>query len=181
MVKGRRESRLPSRLALGIGICSSLFAAFLLYQINGIVHGTLYSYGLQFSNSWALTYWGLERLLYACLFIPSLINGAVLVLDLLQSRNEKALIVVKRVGERPSNGAASRTSRSSMKQGATIKCPNCKHTLNKYLNVLDSGSGKAFVVRVCPYCKHRLDQAEETGKDVRVLLPEKDKQSIEAE
>lgn len=33
-----------------------------LNQLNSIVHGDLYSYGLQFSESWAMPYWNLLHL-----------------------------------------------------------------------------------------------------------------------
>ena len=41
---------------------TSLVLMICLYQIDNIVHGTLYSYGLQFSYNWAGPYWRLTQI-----------------------------------------------------------------------------------------------------------------------
>lgn len=46
-------------LVLIIMAISSLVSMFLLWQIDGIINGVLYSYGLRFSGEWAVPYWTL--------------------------------------------------------------------------------------------------------------------------
>lgn len=162
------------RLALALCIACSLLAAFLLYQLNGIVHGTLYGYGLQFSDDWAIPYWSAERLLYACLFAPSLIGGSVLVFDLLRSRGEKAPVVKQARNHVSRSRIASPAPRVVLKDNsAKIRCPKCKRILGKYLNMLDFSSGKARLVDVCPYCNHILVDTESAETDIIILEHEK--------
>lgn len=178
-MNGLRDRRWLIRLVLAAWIGSSLFAAYLLYQLNGIVHGTLYSYGLQFSNNWAAPYWTIERLLYVCLFVPSSIGGLTFVLDLWGSRREKPPVMKRAKSQVPvpaskvADAAPRVTSKDNSKK---IKCPKCQRTLSKSLNMLDFSSGKARMVDVCPYCNHILAGTEGTDTNIRVLEPEKRKE-----
>jgi hypothetical protein len=49
-------SRLKAALVI-LGDVMLFIAVILLLQIDQLVHGTLYSYGLIFSNDWAQRYW----------------------------------------------------------------------------------------------------------------------------
>ena len=40
-----------------------------LFQIDALVHQTLYGYGLQFNNAWALPYWDAMRTVFAMTWI----------------------------------------------------------------------------------------------------------------
>lgn len=46
----------------------------LTYQIDQIIHGQLYNYGLQFSYKWAATYWTFEWLIIGLLGFVVIIN-----------------------------------------------------------------------------------------------------------
>ncbi len=175
MVSGLRDRRWLIRLVMAAWIGTSLLAAFLLYQLNGIVHGTLYNYGLQFNESWAVPYWDYERLLYVCLYAPSFVGGAVLVFDLWRSRSEKPLIVRQVNTVVPRAGVAAPSNIVFRERSAKVKCPECKRILSRYLNMLDYSSGKPRMVDVCPYCNHVLAPSEDTNGngDVRVLEPER--------
>jgi len=50
-------------------LAASAAAAYTLNMIDTIVHGTLYSYGLQFSYDWASPYWTLLRIIQVLLSI----------------------------------------------------------------------------------------------------------------
>jgi energy-coupling factor transporter ATP-binding protein EcfA2 len=59
-----KEQRQYSKLlfaAFAAQIALAVLILVALLQIDQIIHGTLYSYGLQFSNTWALPYWALYR------------------------------------------------------------------------------------------------------------------------
>ncbi len=56
-----------SRAILISCIMSALLALLLVSKIDGIIHGQLYNYGLEFSNDWASPYWTLTSLLYVSL------------------------------------------------------------------------------------------------------------------
>jgi hypothetical protein len=48
-----------------------------LLQIDNIVHGQLYNYGLQFSNRWALPYWtflGMSTIFLACIVYLNILS-----------------------------------------------------------------------------------------------------------
>jgi energy-coupling factor transporter ATP-binding protein EcfA2 len=47
--------------AFAVQIVLAVLTFVVLLQIDQIVHGTLYSYGLQFNNAWALPYWTLHK------------------------------------------------------------------------------------------------------------------------
>ena len=51
-----------TRVILVLWLVSSVFVLLLLSKIDGIVHGELYNYGLQFSFAWASPYWAFVRL-----------------------------------------------------------------------------------------------------------------------
>jgi len=46
-----------------VAVCS-LVSVFALLQVDSIVHGSLYSYGLQFSDAWAVPYWNSIRVVF---------------------------------------------------------------------------------------------------------------------
>ena len=73
---------LPVTFAAQIAFAALIFAT--LLQIDQLVHTTLYSYGLQFSNTWALPYWTFNRFaLGMLLLIMSL--SALLIVNILRS------------------------------------------------------------------------------------------------
>ena len=43
----------------------SLVSVVALFQVDSIVHGSLYSFGLQFSDGWAVPYWNSIRVVFA--------------------------------------------------------------------------------------------------------------------
>jgi DNA-directed RNA polymerase subunit RPC12/RpoP len=171
MVSRFRNRRWLIRSVLAIWFVSSLFAAFLQYQLNGIVNGTLYDYGLRFDDGWALQYWALERLYYVSLYAPSLLGGFALVFDLWRSRVER-VPAVKRVEKNVADGKAAPAAQTAARETSMkISCPKCKKLFGTPLNMLDFSSGKAQLVNVCPYCNHVLGDAGHVDMNVRVIEP----------
>jgi hypothetical protein len=70
-------SRLRVALVI-LGDAMLLVAVILLLQIDQLVNGTLYSYGLVFSNDWAQPYWLLMKvslvLIVAAIFLISVVE-----------------------------------------------------------------------------------------------------------
>jgi hypothetical protein len=159
------------RLALIISIISSILSAYMLLQLNGIVHGQLYSFGLQFDLSWASSYWTLERLIYASLATSTVLNISVLAYVFLRKEKSNAPTPV------PTKVEPSRVFNKvqAVKENSMlISCPKCKKLFGKPLNMLDFSQGTTRLVNVCPYCNHILGNASEAEvNDTRVLFPEK--------
>jgi putative ABC transport system ATP-binding protein len=62
--RANRKQKQHSKLFFAAFVVQMILAVLIiimLLQLDQIVHGTLYSYGLQFSNTWALPYWTLHR------------------------------------------------------------------------------------------------------------------------
>ena len=178
MTNGFLDRRWLIRSALAIWVISSIFAAYLQLQLNGIVHRTLYDYGLQFSDSWAVPYWSLERLLYVCLFAPSFLGGFALVFDVWKSRRER-VPVVRRVGSTVATSRVGPVVQTAAKDNSMmINCPKCNRLFSRPMNMLDFSSGRTRLVNVCPFCSHVLDDKEHLDTNVRVIEPE-EKETLE--
>lgn len=71
-MKEVRKMKIPSQIAnlvpVVIAACS-LASIVGLFQIDGLVNQTLYAYGLQFSNDWAVPYWEALRTVFAMTWI----------------------------------------------------------------------------------------------------------------
>jgi hypothetical protein len=69
-------SRLRVALVI-LGDAILLVAVILLLQIDQLVNGTLYSYGLVFSSDWAQPYWLLLRVSLALIVVAILLISVV--------------------------------------------------------------------------------------------------------
>jgi hypothetical protein len=58
----------------------------LLFQIDQLVHVTLYSYGLRFDDAWALPYWAFIRSALGMLLLIIVVTG-FLIVYLVRSRH----------------------------------------------------------------------------------------------
>ena len=171
--KGLFDSVWLMHLVIVVWIVSSVFSMLLLSRLDGIVHGDLYDYGLQFSFDWAVPFWSFERLIYVCLALPCVLGGFVLFFDFWKSRDRAP--VVRRVEAKPSGGAFQPLKENQM----LISCPKCGKVFSKPLTMLDFSGGKTRLVNVCPYCNHVLGSAEEEkgeDSDIGVLDLDKEKE-----
>ena len=76
-------------------IVGGVVAWFLLTRVDLIVHGTLYSYGLQFSYDWANPYWTYIRVVDALLIVSVSLSAFALALDVVRSRKLSAVSVAE--------------------------------------------------------------------------------------
>ena len=109
--------------------CSVVSIVFIL-RIDYLVHGTLYGYGLQFSNEWAIPYWTDFRIVLA---MTGIVVSSVVGVELynIVGRKEKA------IAEPDRNGSAEGKHWSTYKlgDGATIRVRmvlKSAKRLNKY-------------------------------------------------
>lgn len=143
-----------TRFLLIVWIVSSVFMLFSLIRIDGIVHGTLYDYGLQFSDAWAQPYWSYARLFYAAFTVPTILSVAALLLSFpRRTTYEKKVFVRTKLNER----------------NIMISCPFCKKVFAKPRVVRDFTEGKGKLVNVCPYCNKKFGCVED-GKDLVTIV-----------
>lgn len=153
------------RIILVLWIVSAAFMVFLLSQIDGVVHGELYSFGLQYSSVWASKYWACTRLMYLCMAVPAVLSTAALGAGLL-ARHGGADRPAAKIEVKPANGKVENSKGNSM----VISCPSCKRVFGKPLVMLDFSSGKTKLVNVCPYCNHVLGGADEKdSSDIQIV------------
>jgi len=168
MVPRLRETSTIVKIALVIWILSAVFTMVLLNKIDGIVHGDLYEYGLQFSFGWATSYWALLRLAFVCLAAPSVLSVIVLASDFLKKDSGHRPVSASQV--KPNSGLAETHKENNM----VINCPKCGKMFYKPLSMLDFSTGKAKLVSVCPYCSNILGRSDEKIPDnIQILEPEK--------
>lgn len=161
------------RSVLALYLVCSLFAAYMLYQLSGVVHGTLYNYGLQFSNGWAVPYWSFERMVYVFLFVPFFVGSFVLIFDLWKSRLERGP-AVRRVENSVVTGVGGPVVSVGKNNSMMINCPKCSRLFSRPMNMLDFSSGKARLINVCPYCNQVLGDAEHDDVKVGVVEPDEE-------
>jgi uncharacterized Zn-finger protein len=146
-----------SRVVLLIWVVTAVFIMFLLNQIDLIVHGDLYNFGLQPSIEWWNPYWFYTRLIYFAL-------GLSIVLSIFAT----LLSFAKKTGKVPETKAKRQPRPQPVISGEPrvrdnhmlISCPSCKKVFGKPLVMLNFESGKTQLVNVCPYCNRILGTAE---------------------
>jgi hypothetical protein len=162
------------RIALSIWFVSAILIALMIRQLNGIVHGTLYAYGLHFSYDWATPYWSLERFIYVFLAVPATVSGVALVADFWQGR-KRGLPQVKYVKSKTVTNEVKAPVVSDRDNSMLINCPKCNKVFSKPLSMLDFSSGKTRLVNVCPYCNHVLGDANNKNRvDIHVADTEQE-------
>ncbi|MCK4478532.1 hypothetical protein KAU88_08420 [Candidatus Bathyarchaeota archaeon] len=70
---------------------ASLFTMLSLNQVNYIVHGDLYNYGLQFSYRWAMPYWVLSGIIFGLSWVNIFLS--IIVTLYIFKRSRKSTVV----------------------------------------------------------------------------------------
>jgi uncharacterized Zn-finger protein len=159
------------RIVLFVWLVSSALVMFSQRSIDAIVHGTLYSYGLQFSTIWAQPYWTYTRVLYASQFVSIALSTVALVFGFLKKDNgpKSEQNADKRAPKCEQNADASVPRQEKITgNGIVISCPTCNKAFSKPLVMLDFSGGKTKLVNVCPYCNAVLGSAEEQNDSVTI-------------
>ena len=157
-------------------ICAvSIFVLFKNMEL--IVHGQLYSYGLQFSPDWADPFRLYTWLIYICLGLPAALSGVALASSFLKvekAPERKAPVQVQQRVRQPqmvAKAAPPQVARevapkrvengNAAVNGSGICCPRCKKIFGRALVMLDFHGGKNQLVSVCPYCNYVLGNTAE--------------------
>jgi hypothetical protein len=158
------EARWILYTTVAVSVFTSIFAAFLVYKINGIVHGELYSYGLQFNLGWASSYWAIERLIYACLTFSAAFAGFAVFADIWSNHRHAS---ADNTGQKVRDKSKFEITREN---SILISCPKCKKVFSRPLTILSSEGGRSKLVNVCPYCNNVLGENDDDS-NIRVLRP----------
>jgi uncharacterized Zn-finger protein len=165
-----------NRFVLISWIMCGVFIYFLFKDMELIVHGQLYYYGLNFSSDWADPYRLYTWLIYLCLGLPMALSGIALVSSFLKDDKvpEKIHIVPQKASS-PQTAVKIGSQRELAKSDESINrsglsCPHCKKAFSKPLVMLDFQCGKTQLISVCPYCNHVLETnpAKSTNQDFHV-------------
>ena len=158
-----------------IGIGLAVGAIVSLFQVDTIVHGTLYDYGLLFNYEWAMPYWMFERLAIGLFVGVAAANAFSLVYiffaekDLMQKPTKQVQLkrkpeIVKEepkpveeekpvIKETPRKPLVTDTSDDGVEIVALpMVCNKCGKVFTQPLCMFDFKSGKPRLVNVCPYC-----------------------------
>ena len=152
------------------GIVTSAAAIMLLLQVDGIVHGLLYSYGLRFDYEWATPYWTLFRLslgLLGGITGISFFSTLYVLLSRQDVRSQRPTSGPPTPVEEPRPARVEGGTRSKEpEKGATddgvevvaipMACNKCGKVFTQPLCMFDFRSGKPRLVNVCPYCNALL-------------------------
>ena len=166
----------------GVGMALAVAVLVLLYQIDMIVHGALYEYGLQFHYEWAIPYWTFERLMLGLLGVIAIVNGFCVATAILSNRappQRKPVSVARapkpgftrerneikkektpepKEGDKPKvRVRETRAVRDTTEDGVEVialpmVCSKCGKVFSQPLCMFDFKSGKPRLVNVCPYC-----------------------------
>jgi hypothetical protein len=152
-----------TRLVMISWIICAVLILVIFKNMELIVHGQLYSYGLVFSSDWADPYRIFTWLLFLCLGLPMALSGVALVSSffkvdevpnkekLVPQRQEQPRGVVKVESPKIIKEAPVKAENGNG-NGSGISCPNCKRVFARALVMLDFRGGKNRMVSVCPYC-----------------------------
>jgi hypothetical protein len=171
-----------NRIALISWLISAFSIYFLLKDIELIVHGQLYSYGLIFNAAWADPYRFYTWMIYLCLGLPMALSGVALIFSFSKESRipEKKSVVEQKVGvPQQVPRVASQTQQPVRRvpqmvengNGGGISCPHCHKVFSRALVMLDFRGGKHKLVSVCPYCNYVLGSTSEekrTGVNLQV-------------
>ena len=88
------KTRIPLKLKIILilslaGIVMNALSVFFFTCLDYVVHGDLYSYGLQFSYEWAERYWNYSRLMLGSVAITTLVTGISIAFILVRTRTRK--------------------------------------------------------------------------------------------
>jgi hypothetical protein len=197
-----------SRLVLISCIVCSVAIYFVFKNMEFIVHGQLYYFGLIFSAEWADSYRVFTWLLFVFLGVPIALSGLALASSFLIRANtsEREHIVPQRAG--PPRGITkvgnmgspqsrsvqhSRLDQKDLKDNEPdtkthaadngnilgMSCPECNKVFGRALVMLDFRSGSNKMISVCPYCNHVLGfTGEEKNKDDDFHVGSQDKKLL---
>lgn len=154
-----------------IGIAFAISAIAVLYQVDMVVHGTLYNYGLLFSYEWAIPYWMFERAVIGLLVASAGVNAFSMAYIVLakKTKEQRPRSVQPKLSVPKTVRIAGKEKPREEKRTEMLKptevtddgveiaalpmvCNKCGKVFTQPLCMFDFKSGKPRLVNVCPYC-----------------------------
>ena len=164
------------RVVLLIWIVSAVLTMFLLHQIDLIVHGDLYKFGLQPSIEWWNPYWFYMRLSLVALALPIFFSIFAIALSFAKKTDKGTETEAKRS---PTPQPVVSEEPKVRENHMLISCPSCKKVFGKPLVMLNFEGGKTKLVNVCPYCNQVLGTAEnQESVNVDFQVPDWKKKTV---
>ena len=177
-----------NRLVLTSWIISAAFILVIFKNMELIVHGQLYNYGLIFSPNWADGYRFFTWLIFLFIGLPMLLSGIALAWSFVKVEKvpmrekttsqkvepprgavEVKSLQTRQVLQTPQTQQVPKTPQTIKKtpsspdkdNGVKISCPKCKKVFGRALVMLDFRSGANRMISVCPYCNAVLGYTSE--------------------
>jgi hypothetical protein len=196
-LKSMLTSKWFTRIVLVSWIVCAASILVVFKNMELIVHGQLYDYGLVFSPAWADGYRVLTWMIFVCAGVPMALSGIALASSFLHVEElpERENVVPRKAG--PPRGITTANSPQARPTQQTrevqqpvreqvrrvdngncvgISCPECKKVFGKALVMLDFRSGSNRMVSVCPYCNAVLGYtSEEQSKNESFYVESHDK------
>ena len=182
-LKSMLTSKWFTRIVLVSWIVCAASILVVFKNMEFIVHGQLYDYGLIFSPAWADGYRVLTWMIFIFTGVPIALSGVALASSFLhvEEIQERKTTVPQRTGPprgittanspqaRPTTQQTRRVqqpvrepvTRADIGNCVGILCPECKKVFGKALVMLDFRSGSNRMVSVCPYCNAVLGYTSE--------------------
>jgi uncharacterized Zn-finger protein len=138
------------------GIALAVAGTITVYQVDVIVHHTLYDFSLVFDYEWAIPYWTFERLSLALIGGMGAVNCLSIIYVFMSRR-----AVPEPEADTASRDRAFSRQREKPSQGEDdgvevvalpMVCNKCGKVFSQPLCMFDFKSGKPRLVNVCPYC-----------------------------
>jgi hypothetical protein len=198
-LKSFLTSKWFTRLVFVSWIVCAILIIIVFKNMEFIVHGQLYDYGLVFSPAWADGYRVLTWMVFVCAGVPLALSGVALATSFLNveesvpAQERKASVHLRAGPPRGITKVASPQARSTQQARQVkepvvradigncvgISCPECKKVFGRALVMLDFRSGSNRMISVCPYCNAVLgytgakqsndDSVYVDGSDKRVV------------
>jgi uncharacterized Zn-finger protein len=172
-----------------LGMAFTIASIVLVYELDMLVHGLLYEYGLVFDYAWASPYWAIQRTLLVTLavlfilsFIPTAFLAKTVILPLLERKHLQvtstgggqlqSAVSLENRGNKDEEAKSLRSSTSNQEAADAIHvsavpmiCNKCGKVFNQPLCMFDFRTGNPRLIHVCPYCNAVLAVAgSSTGK-----------------
>jgi len=162
-----------------LGVILAVASVALVCELDMLVNGLLYEYGLVFDHEWALPYWSILRSILAMLAILAVLNSVptsyLFITRLLpmfkrkfvqvastggkQSENAVDHVDKQKAAEAMQNSVSKQETQRTLETANAIEimavpmiCNKCGKVFNQPLCMFDFKSGKPRLVHVCPYC-----------------------------
>jgi uncharacterized Zn-finger protein len=150
---------------LVVCVASAVLGIFLLTRFDTLIHGQLYSFGLQYDPAWADLYYYYMQLMYIVIGVPMLLSLFCIALSFKRSvdkQPEPSLTQKPRLAQpqRQPVVCEERKAKVQESNNIVISCPKCKKMFGRPLVMLNFDAGKNRLMNVCPYCSHVLGSAE---------------------